>query len=602
MNIKIHILNTLKKLSNSTLEYKFPSFFAFLFSIVSTIFIALGNYKDDYIQILLSNIMYTSSLGFLLTLVAYFSKSKKTLLTIALVLLSLYFYALTSFGDNYSQSILVNKYFSLIIIAIIILLYIPFGNQERQNQKYLYWAINIAQSFCFSLIFGSFLFLALVIAIFSIDTLFNISFMGLPYLAIIIFGIFTPHYFLLSLNKKPNDVETNLVVYNKIGNFFSKYILTTIVVIYSLILLGYIIKILLLQEWPNGIVVWLCLTFAIFSLITYISWTPYNNKYKKLLIFVALIQLSLLFTAIFMRIEQYGWTTNRYMIVMVGLWLAGSFVYILFYKKYRYDYIFLALAILLFISQYGYKINSYYINDVIQFDKLNKLLSENNKFSDKIPKTIRCDISSSIHSLVSHENKYFLSKAMPEIYDKYIKKYKREYLTYNFTEFATKELGFNYLDSWMCKKDKEGNYDEDKYKEDKYIPPEYTFILTIEHTQYGYKNINISGYDIMYKNIEIKNYDEVEEKPFKIRYKNDKYLIFIPTKNKDIVNEFDITELISKFDITDSYNIGNIKDEETTYIAQNKNMKLKIIFYNIKIDKKSKNIVHIKADILIKYL
>jgi len=247
---------------------------------------------------------------------------------------------------------------------------------------------------------------------------------------------------------------------------------------------------------------------------------------------------------------------------------------------------------LLFISQYGYKINSYYVNDLIQFNKLNKLLSENSNLSDKTPKAIRCNISSSIHSLVLHKNKYFLSKAMPEIYDKYIEKYKHKYLTYSFTEFATKELGFDYLDSWKCKKD----------KEDKYIPPEHTFILTIKHTQYGYNNIDISGYDIMYKNIEIKRYDEVEEKLFQIIHKNDKYLILIPTKDKDIVNKFDITEFISKFDITDSYNIGNIKDEEATYIAKNKNMKLKIIFYNLKFNKKSKNIVHIKADVLIKYL
>jgi len=191
MNIKINILNFLKKLSTSSLEYKFPSFFAFLFSITSIIFIALYNYENDYIQTLLSNIMYTSSLAFLFTLVAYFSKSKKILLTIALVLVSLYFYSLP-FDNDYSQTIFYGKYISLIAIATILLLYIPFHNQEKQNQKYLYWAINIAESFCFSLIFGSFLFLSLLIAAGSIHILFGLDFNNFTeYLAIIIFTIIT---------------------------------------------------------------------------------------------------------------------------------------------------------------------------------------------------------------------------------------------------------------------------------------------------------------------------------------------------------------------------------------------------------------------------
>jgi len=284
MSIKINILNFFKILSSSILEYKFPSFFAFLFSITSIIFIVLDNYENDYMQTLLSNIMYTSSLAFLFTLVAYFSKNKKTLMIISLISVSLYFYSLSSFGDDYSTTILYSKYFSLIAIATILLLHIPFLNQEEQNQKYLYWAINIAQSFCFSLLFGSFLFVSLLIAAGSIQILFGLNFNNFTeYLAIIIFGIFSSHYFLQSLNKKPNVVlEPNLSFSNKVIVFFSKYILTIIiVVVYSLILLGYIIKILLLQEWPNGIVVWLSLSFAIFSLITYIFWTPYNNKYKK---------------------------------------------------------------------------------------------------------------------------------------------------------------------------------------------------------------------------------------------------------------------------------------------------------------------------------
>ena len=98
------ILNFLKKFLSSALEYKFPSFFAFLFSITS---ILLVSTTKDYI--FLTNIAYASSLGFLLTLVSYFSKSKNILLIIALFLTALYFYSLP-FSDDYSKIVLLKNY------------------------------------------------------------------------------------------------------------------------------------------------------------------------------------------------------------------------------------------------------------------------------------------------------------------------------------------------------------------------------------------------------------------------------------------------------------------------------------------------------------
>ncbi|KLD98988.1 DUF4153 domain-containing protein [Aliarcobacter butzleri] len=588
------ILNFLKKFLSSALEYKFPSFFAFLFSITS---ILLVSTTKDYI--FLTNIAYASSLGFLLTLVSYFSKSKNILLIIALFLTALYFYSLP-FSDDYSKIVLVTKHLSLIVISIILLLCIPFYKEKRDNQKFLNWAINIVQSAIVSLIFGIFLFLSLSLAITSIATLFGLEIFGLTiYLAIIVYGIFCTHYFLLSLDKNPQNFEPNLIFYNKMGTYFSKYILTTIAIVYSLILLGYIIKILLLQEWPNGIVVWLSLTFAIFSLITYIFWTPYKNRYKKLLIFVALIQLSLLFIAIYMRIAQYGLSTNRYMVVMAGICIVGAFLYILLYKKYKYEHIFLFFATFLFISQYGYKINSYYINDITQLNRLKELLSQNQELSNKTEKSIRCNISSSIESLYINRNIEFLNEAIPNIYDKYNKEKKNKkeeekkpkYLELYFLNLATEELGFDYLPDWKC-----GKFIDMFQEEDKKIYINNHKVSSIT---------DISGYDILYNQMVGTSYDEIKN-PFVISYKNDKYTLKIPTKDKMDFSEFDMTEFINKFKtfpipITDSNTIKPT-DSDMTFIAEDKNMKIKLFFYSMKIGKTTGDISSLNTFILIKYL
>lgn len=86
MNIKNSIINFLKKTTNSALEYKFPSFFAFLFAISSIILVF-----QDFNNIYLVNIALASILGFFYTLVAYFSKRRNILIAIFILLIGLYF-------------------------------------------------------------------------------------------------------------------------------------------------------------------------------------------------------------------------------------------------------------------------------------------------------------------------------------------------------------------------------------------------------------------------------------------------------------------------------------------------------------------------------
>jgi len=587
MNIRnSSILAFIKKILTSASEYKFTSFFALLFSFASIILVYGDFNKDSNWYIYLSNITLSSMLGFFLTLTAYFSKKRNTLIAISIVLSCLYFFSLPFISD-YSTIMVNTKHCILIIIAIILLLYTPFHGSKGENHKYLNWAINIMESFIISLLFGVILYLSLLSAVIAIKELFNleIGYKYTQYLAIVVFGIFCTHYFLLSLSKKPNSSEINLILYNKIGNFFSKYILTTIVGVYSLILIGYIIKILIFKEWPSGIVVWLSLIFATFLLITYIFWTPYTNKYKKILIIIGLIQLPLLFMAIYMRIIQYSWSSNRYMIVMIALWLLCSFLYILIYKKYRYDHIFLSLALLLFISQYGYKINSYYVNDISQLNRLQNLLSSNSKLSNKTDIKLRCDISSSINSLYINRNIAFLDIVLPGIYDKYsLTKDKNEYIS--FQSLATQELGFDYLSKWPC-----------SYKN-------ATNNIYIINNNPRTK-IDISQYDIMYKNISLQEkhfYDDNIQSIPTIIYQNDTYKIKIYTENSHSLDEFDISEFIKKFEESNP-NTFSIKsdNEDMTYIAENQNIKIEILFYSINIDNQGE-IIYLNADLMIKYL
>lgn len=77
MSLNTIISDFLKKLLGSALEYKFSSFFIFLFSIASILLVDKNFYYGSKEYIYLINVIYASSVGFLLTLVAYFSKKKR---------------------------------------------------------------------------------------------------------------------------------------------------------------------------------------------------------------------------------------------------------------------------------------------------------------------------------------------------------------------------------------------------------------------------------------------------------------------------------------------------------------------------------------------
>jgi len=323
------------------------------------------------------------------------------------------------------------------------------------------------------------------------------------------------------------------------------------------------------QEWPNGILVWLSLVFASLSLATYLFWTPIGGKYRKLLIGVALVQLSLLFIAIYMRVSQYGWSSDRYMVTMLGIWFGITFVYLIISKVIRYEYPFILLALFLLISQYGWKLNAYEVSARSQADRLMKLLAENPHFSQKTPKEVRCAVSSALDLLEHHQNKEYLIEIMPETLKKYDAKHiaTQNRHEYSFAQFATKELGFKHLNEWECSQ-KYSTYSESKNR-------------SFNHYWDGNESILIAGYDhlILHNNFEI----DQSGRPNNI----------VIRENGLKIGEFDISTFAKRLmqiqkdeDMEEPVTPNqNISSEYFIYSAENADIAIRIYFEYLNINK-----------------
>ncbi len=205
-----------------------------------------------------------------------------------------------------------------------------------QYNKQLFLQILVA------VIYSGVLFAGLAIAILAVDQLFNANIDEETYLRLFFFigGIFNTIFFLSGVPRDFQALESD-ESYPKGLKIFTQYVLLPLVFIYLLILYAYMAKILIQAEWPVGWVSILVLCFSIAGIFSFLLIYPLRDKQEERWIsvfnrwfYIALIPLTvMLFVAIFKRLQQYGFTEERYFVLLLAFWLTGIIAYFLISKK-----------------------------------------------------------------------------------------------------------------------------------------------------------------------------------------------------------------------------------------------------------------------------
>lgn len=158
----------------------------------------------------------------------------------------------------------------------------------------------------------------------SIDYLFEVDIddKWYAYVGVVSFLIIGVSIFLTNLHR--TKYEEN---YHSFFRFFGLYIFFPLAIVYACILLVYGGKIVITQTWPKGLISMMVIGYTIWGLIAYLLTYPLKesslvHKMRSTYFISILVFVFLLFGAIGIRISQYGITESRYLIVMVGLWIA----------------------------------------------------------------------------------------------------------------------------------------------------------------------------------------------------------------------------------------------------------------------------------------
>lgn len=268
-----------------------------------------------------------------------------------------------------------------------------------------------------SAVYAVVLFIGLTAILFTVDRLFELSLSGDLYLTawLTAVGIFTPIHLLAGLPKY--EAEFSIKDFSSFLKVLLFYIVMPLIVVYTIILYLYFAKIMLAQEWPQNLLGHLVLWYALisFSVIFLIKPLKQNSSWSINFIYwmpkVIILPLIMMFSALWIRISQYGITENRYYVLLAGSWIFAVMFYYIFSKKQRNTLVILSLALITLVSVFG-PWSSFAVSMKSQNRRFENILRENEMVregkiikKDQIPtREVRKEINAVIRYFKNNHN------------------------------------------------------------------------------------------------------------------------------------------------------------------------------------------------------
>lgn len=209
--------------------------------------------------------------------------------------------------------------------------FLPFATVQLYNG---FWQYNrtLLLRFLTAAVFAGVLYAGLATALLAVDKLLGIEIDPDVYFwlwAIIAF-VFNPWFFVGGIPENVRSLEDSSD-YPAIVKVFAQYILIPIVTVYVLILTIYMGKIIVTATWPSGWIGYLVSTVATLGVLALLLVYPIReheeNRWVGLFarsFYIVLVpSIIMVLLAAWKRIDQYGVTEPRYILIVLSLWLAG---------------------------------------------------------------------------------------------------------------------------------------------------------------------------------------------------------------------------------------------------------------------------------------
>ncbi len=522
-------------------------------SLITGIYMVYLNEYSSYVKEL-NFILRTLYLGVILSLVIEIFLETKKLKKEGKILIGLMeigvlflYYKFSARKESYPELI---RYFGIIMFLVISMFFV---GRLKNREKYELYVIDIIKSSFVAFISSLILFLGIAFIITTINILFSIeiSITLISNIGIIIFSVFFTSLFtskIPEVGEKYGEEKISLVFEKILANILIPLIFT-----YSLILYLFFIKTLVIRQWPHGKVAHLVLWYSlvgVFSLFFTKTIREENKLAKSFRSFHPILNIPtifLLFISLFIRVKAYGFTINRYLVLLGGIYILLLDIYYVVKKDEENILASILLGFLTLIFSFG-PLSGTNITIKSQANRLKKILVENSLLKDgKLVK-----------------NKNMGKKEIEEINNKltYLDRFGFDNIAYLPDDFST-ENSYNYL-----------GFPYSPYME--YIEETKYY----DYTRPQEEGLDIGGYRQVFKldndrwDMEI-NFENLEL----VQSKRNIFEIKVDGK----VKRLDIGELLK-----DNDKIKNaIEDEDIVYEFEFEGYKFKLIFQELSGDIKN---------------
>lgn len=426
----------------------------------------------------------------------------------AAIILFLLYFTLPNSEETANTSL---PYIRYTIYNIAIHLLVSFAPYLKGKQLNGFWQYNrlLFTRLILSIIYSGFLYVGIALALVSLNLLFEIKIHDKLYfdLWIIIVGFFNTWFFIAGMPTNFDNLE-EIDEYPFGLKVFSQYILLPLLVLYLVILYLYGAKIIALWDWPKGVVSWLIIAVAVLGIFAFLLIHPFGQKeenswikkFSKAYYFILLPLVIMLFIAISMRLADYGVTINRYIVLLLGVWLTIVCFYFIMGKN-NIKFIPISLCVMMLLMSFG-PWSMFNVSENSQAERLKTILTENGILKDgKVvnEQTIKIDSNYYSQDYEYPNNKLVTDSLNNEI--KSIIDYLDDYHGFN----GVKDIYSQDFESQIL------NYNNKKERWSRINEAEiYMKALGLEykHTYIDYKN-DYSSYSVTYNNnlVDVSGYD-----------------------------------------------------------------------------------------------
>lgn len=273
--------------------------------------------------------------------------------------------------------------FRFAIMCHLLVAFLPFIGKKKNIafwhfNRLLFTRILLTGIFITTIYAGLAAALGALNGLFSVHIGSNIYF----YLWTILFGPVSVIFFTAGIPKDLDGLE-EISEYSNVQRIFVQFVLIPLVILYLIILYCYFGKIVILMELPRGLLTYLVNGMLALGIFTYLFIYPYqlDSRYKliqlytKYFFYLTVIVVAVQFGAIMIRINRYGFTEERYMVLLTAIWVLTLLAYFLVFRKKQLLFIPFTMFIAVAVSTIG-PLSAYNVSKWSQQERIEKLMRD----------------------------------------------------------------------------------------------------------------------------------------------------------------------------------------------------------------------------------